>query len=181
MKVLSLAVMFLVVTLNVSAQRAIDWAKADSEIVRLVPSTFSELPQDLVKDLEKRGCTIPQSYAVNEPHNAVGGEFRRKGQQDWAILCSINQSSSILVYWNSSPKDISRIANIEDSSYLQDVGFSRLIEAADAEYILSHYKAYGGTKPPKLTHQGINDIYAEKASGVHYLHRGKWLRLQGAD
>ena len=56
-----------------------------------------------------------------------------------------------------------------------------MIDIADAKYIFSHYKSYGGNKPPRITHHGINDIYAEKASTVRYFHRRKWLELAGAD
>lgn len=140
----------------------------------------------IIDDLERRGCTIPQAYGLGEEHNVVQGELKKKGQKDWAVLCSVKRSSAILIYWNASPKDVSRVANGRDADFLQEVepgriGFSRLIDIADANYLFGRYKAYGGPKPPHIKHQGINDIWVEKASEVHYLHRGKWLKLQGAD
>jgi hypothetical protein len=140
-----------------------------------------------VRYLQGRGCTVPQTYLSREPHNVISGEFARKGQTDWAVLCSRGGKSSILVFWRGSTRSVSEVAKAPDRGFLQTtgegggVGFSRLIEAVGRDYILSHYKAYGGRRPPRVTHQGINDIYVEKASVVRYYHRGKWLELQGAD
>jgi hypothetical protein len=49
------------------------------------------------------------------------------------------------------------------------------------EYILKHYRAYGGPEPAAIDHQGINDSFVGKASVVRYFHAGKWLELTGAD
>ena len=48
-------------------------------------------------------------------------------------------------------------------------------------YILSHNRDYGGPEPPPIDHDGVNDVFAEKASVVHYFYRGRWLALTGAD
>lgn len=186
MKAFAVAILFLSSCLGGHAQEQNDWAKADLQTIRLAPREFSQLPRAIVTDLEKRGCTIPQSYMWTKPHNIAHGAFRQKGQKDWAVLCSVKRSSAILIYWNSTPKDVSKIARRKDSDYLRasdpgKIGYSRIIGVADAKFIIDHYKAYGGTEPPKLTHQGLEDGWAETASAVHYLHRGKWLKLQGAD
>jgi len=163
------------------------WAEADVATLRLPPATFSQLPKNIVLYLEGRGCTVPQTYLNREPHNVIRGEFARRGQTDWAVLCSRFGESSILIFWRGSTKSVSDIAKAADRNYLQTIseggraGFSRAIESVGRDYILSHYKAYGGRKPPRITHQGINDAYVEKASLVLYYHRGRWLELQGAD
>jgi len=46
---------------------------------------------------------------------------------------------------------------------------------------MRHYRAYGGPEPPPIEHQGIDDAFLGKASITWYFHKGKWLRLQGAD
>ncbi len=173
-----------VFSMNVIAQDK--WDRANKDVVRLKPSEFSQLPGKIITDLEKRGCTIPQTYFEREKQNVIQGEFKKKGQNDWAILCSNNNTSSILIYWNGSIKKISIIASAEDKSFLQsigggEIGFSRGIEPANAKYIYDHYYTYGGVKPPKIKYLGINDIFAEIASTVWYFHKGKWLELQGAD
>ncbi len=163
------------------------WAAADSATLRLPPAAFSQLPKNIVQYLQGRGCTIPQTYLSREPHNVISGEFARQGQTDWAVLCSRNGESSILVFWRGSTKPVSEIAKAPDRGFLQTVSeggkiaFSRAIEPVGRDYILGHYKEYGGRKPPPINHQGIDDAYVEKASVVRYYHRGKWLELKGAD
>ena len=163
------------------------WEVADASTVRLPPAAFSQLPENVVRYLQGRGCTIPQTYMSADPHNVISGEFARKGQTDWAVLCSRGRESSIMVFWRGSTKSAAEIARAPDSGYLQTIteggkiGFSRMIEPVGRDYIISHYKAYGGPKPPSVDHQGINDVFAEKASVVRYHHRGRWLELKGAD
>ena len=163
-----------------------EWTNADKQTIRLAPNRFSLLPKSIVNDLERRRCTVPQSYIEPDRHNVVRGEFKRKGQQDWAVLCSRNRRSSILLYWNGSTNGVSKIESIQDKDFLQGIGagkigYSRVIGIANARYINDHYKSYGGPKPPRISHHGINDAFAEKGSQVLYFHRGKWTKLQGAD
>ena len=186
MDLVKIILITLLVIFSVEAKMLDRWEIADRQTIRLAPSEFSQLPKEVIKDLEKRKCTIPQSFGISEIHNVIQGEFKRKGQKDWAILCSQKRISSILIYWDGSIKNISKIAAADDKGFLQTIGkekigFSRIIDAVDERYIYEHYKAYGGPKPPKITHDGINDAFAEKASMLLYLHRGKWLELRGAD
>jgi hypothetical protein len=46
---------------------------------------------------------------------------------------------------------------------------------------IRHYDAYGGTKPPPIDHQGIDDAFLEEASVTWYFYGGRWLKLSGAD
>lgn len=181
---LTLLVLALMFAAEIKAQD--EWATADSQTLRLAPNRFSQLPKTIISDLENRRCTVPQSYIQDAKHNVIKGEFKRKGQKDWAVLCSHKKTSAILIYWNGSIKGVSRIASADDKDFLQGIGgekigFSRVIGVADAKYIRDHYESYGGPRPPKITHNGIDDAFAGKASEILYLHRGKWLRLQGAD
>jgi hypothetical protein len=163
------------------------WAAADSATLRLPPAAFPRLPKSIVQYLHGRGCTIPQTYLSSEPHNVISGEFARRGQTDWAVLCSRSGESSILVFWRGSTKSVAELAKAPDRGFLQTtteggkIGFSRMIEAVGKDYIVSHSEAYGRSKPPPVAHQGIDDAYVEKASVVRYYYRGKWLKLKGAD
>ena len=163
------------------------WQLAEASIVRLSPAAFSHLPPHIIRHLRARGCAIPQSFGRSEPHNVISGEFASRGQMDWAVLCSRNGASSILVFWGGSTRRVAEIAASPDSAFLQtidengNIGYSRAISAVGRDYIRAHYREYGGRRPPRLEHQGINDAFVEKASVVHYYHRGRWLELQGAD
>jgi hypothetical protein len=161
-------------------------SEADFQVTRLAPSAFPELPANIRRELERRGCTIPQERADEKPQNAIKGEFTRKGQTDWAVLCSVNQISTILVFRNASERNPSELARETDISKLQAAGggaiaYSRAISSVGREYILRHYHSYGGPKPPTIDHQGINDAFVGKASVVHYFHAGRWVKLARAD
>jgi hypothetical protein len=156
-------------------------------VTRLHPAEFPNLPRNLAIDLQRRGCTIPQVPMVDGgPHNIIKGEFAKSGQTDWAVLCSVNGASSILVFWNGSAADPAQLEARKDDDALQgwsngQIVYSRKIEPVGKAYIMDHYQAYGGEKPPPIDHQGINDIFVGKASVVLYFHQGKWLHLTGAD
>ncbi len=120
------------------------------------------------------------------PGNVIKGEFAKPGQMDWAVLCSVKGVSTILVFWNGSGKNPAAIAPREDSNYIQflgrgQFGYSRRIGAVGKDFIMRHYDAYGGTKPPPIDHQGVEDVFIEKASVVWYFYQGQWLQLTGTD
>lgn len=159
---------------------------AERRIVRLPPTAFPELPDNVIRELQRRGCTIPQTPYTKKPHNVVKGEFAKPGQTDWAVLCSVKSISTILVFWKGSETNPAAIAPMADRNYLQtintaDPGYSRGINAVGKAFIMRHYDAYGDVKPPPIAHQGIDDAFIEKASGVWYFYGGKWLKLTGAD
>lgn len=187
MKLLALIFTTFVLTFSPPANAQDKWQIADEATVRLKPTAFSQLPENIVSDLQVRGCTIPQIFGKSKPHNVIRGQFAKANQFDWAVLCSRNRVSSILVFWNGSTKFVAEIARFDDKDFLQGIdgagkiGFSRAIEVVGKNYILEHYQAYGGRKPPPIKHQGINDAFVEKASSVHYFYRKRWLELQGAD
>ncbi len=156
-------------------------------IRRLPPKNFRQLPTAIVEGLEARKCLIPQIWHNKTPHNVIRGSFTGAKRDEWAVLCSRRGTSSILVFRADSAKLVAEIAAAKDEAFQQDVdgrgtlAFSRAISAVGKDYILEHYKSYGGPKPPPISHQGINDAFVEKASVVRYFYRGKWLELQGAD
>ena len=162
------------------------WVRADVATVRLDPSTFTNVPAPVTAELQRRGCTVPQVFGGQQPHNVVRGSFRTPDRVDWAVLCSRQRRSSILIFWNGNPKLVSELATRSDADFLQvispgEIGFSRGIAVASPDYIRRQAQRYGRPTPPRLTHDGIDDAFVEKASIVWYLDGGKWLQLQGAD
>jgi hypothetical protein len=185
-KVCAVAVVGFVLASLLLAAQQFDWNRAEREIRRLPPSSFKELPAKVVKELKVRGCTIPQTYTSRKPHNVIQGEFARKGQKDWAVLCSKESKLAILVFWAKRTKCPAEMPWFEDKHGLQgiggeEIGYLIAIAPVDADYILEHYERYGGPKPPPLDHQGIERVFGEKGSSVLYCHEGEWLRLTGAD
>ena len=126
------------------------------------------------------------SLGETKPGNVIKGSFVRPGEVDWAVLCSVDRVSSIVIFRNSSPHEIIELARAADIESLQvvgdnQIGYSCLISPVGREFILRHYQAYGGVKPPPIDHQGIDIAFVGKASVVLYCYRSKWLRLTGAD
>jgi hypothetical protein len=163
-----------------------DFEKADRDTVRLSPDAFSDLPSSIRADLKRRGCTIPQEWFSPTQNNVVKGHFSSSAQIDIAVLCSVSRISSILVFRNSSASDVAELASARDANYLQTVlpgkiGYSRGLGVVGAEGIQKYFEKFGGPTPPPIDHEGINDMFIEKASVVRYWHEGKWLELTGAD
>lgn len=164
----------------------LNFQAAARRIVRLPPAAFPMLPPAVVRELEHRACTIPQEEFSKTPNNVVSGQFAKRGQTDWAVLCSTNGASSILVFWNGSVQNPAELARSEDEVYLQGmggekIGFSRGVAPVGRDFIMERYRAYGGPKPPAMDHQGVNDAFLGKASVVWYFADGKWLQLSGSD
>jgi hypothetical protein len=150
---------------------------------------FPALPNAIREVLRNRGCLIPQQTISGDGghvHNVVQGEFFETGKASWAVLCSVNESSSILVFRDAADRDPEVLAKSEDKGQLQGAGneriaYSRQIQPADRKFMMEHYRAYGGTKPPPIDHQGIDDAFVGKASVTYYWYRGEWLKLSGSD
>ncbi len=162
------------------------WQEAERNITRLAPSAFPSLPPAIRSALERRNCTIPQTVEIGGPHNVIAGHFRRPGQLDWAVLCSRGGISRVLVFWAGRATTIDSLAPSPDLDYLQSlgpqgIGFSRAISVASRAYILDHAKEYRGPRPPEPIHDGIDDAFVGKASGIHYFTGKRWIGLAGAD
>lgn len=166
--------------------RADMWSAADSMIVRLPPSAFPSLPAPIQREIEKRGCRIPQPFGTPTA-NVIHGQFARRGQTDWAVLCSRDGVSTILVFWNGSAARVDSLATAPDRDYLQaigagQIGYSRKISAIGPKDIRYLYRACTDAQPPfPLEHDGIDDYFLEKASEIHFKRRGEWVRLPGMD
>jgi hypothetical protein len=161
-----------------------DWAAAERKIVRLTPSRFS-LPNHIRAYLEQRRCTIPQTYATKTPHNVIRGRFTSATSTDVAVLCSRNGVSRILVFRSGEIADVATLAEAPDRGYLQtidgngSIGYSRVISTANSRSIRSH-SAPEEALPP-LTHDGIEDVFAEKGSSILFWTGRRWARLRGSD
>lgn len=155
-------------------------------IVRLSPTAIRGLPANLARELQRRGCTVPQETHAKRANNVVKGEFAKPGQTDWAVLCSVAGVSKILVFWNGSEKNPAALAPSEDRIYIQafrkdQFWYSRGIGAVGRNFITLHHEAYGGPKLPPINHEGIDDGFMGKSSVVWYFYQGQWLKLIGAD
>lgn len=167
-----------------------EWAssfdRAAGEIQRLPISAFPSLPPAIAGALTTRKCRIPQPADVATPRNVIQGDFRSAGETGWAALCSVGSTTSLLVFRDDRDGKPETIDTCDERTFLQGlggdkIGYSREITAANRDFIMRHYQAYSGPRPPPIDHLGIDDAFVGKASVTRYFHQGKWLRLQGAD
>lgn len=180
---------FITVPLLLSAQdseQIIHGHKGDQTYAfrMLPPESFPALPASILNDLEKRHCMIPQTYEARTPENVVHGAFREKGSTDWAVLCSQDGTSTLLVYWNGSASKPAEIAVQPDTDTADPhdetsiLGYARGIDPASPNAINETLanQPYG-----PFDHDGIKDAHIEKSSIVHYFKNGTWMTLQGSE
>ena len=165
---------------SLSAQDATRWARADSSVVRLAPTSFPQLPADIQADLLARGCRIPQTYLSDRPHNVVVGRLTHLESRDWAVLCSVGGISRVLVYRAEAPTSPDSLAPEPDRKYLQGWGGDRVVYSR--EIALLHAddirQLYGDSLPMPAVRDGINDAFAGKTSKLHYWHDGAWRLIE---
>jgi len=157
---------------------------AAQQIVRLSPAAVPQLPEAVRAELERRGCLIPQSIRASGPENFTSGRFRDAGGTDWAVLCSVNGFTSILVFFQGSAGKVEEIGKRADADYLQaragggPSGFSRRITTASPDAI---HKRKQNRKVGPFDHDGIEDAFLGQGSLIHYFRNGQWVDLEGAD
>jgi hypothetical protein len=183
----ALALFWLHQPVALSAQTPEQWQAAARTIRRLPPDSFPHLPAAIRSALIADGCTVPQSFVEERPHNVISGHFAHARQRDWAVLCSRHDSSSVLIFWGRpQPGTPAELGWTSDATFLQGIGagrigYSHVIMVAGPARIREYSAAFGGPQPKRLDHDGLEDGFAEKSSTVFYLERGRWLSLAGAD
>lgn len=140
----------------------------NSEFTYIEPELIEGLSNRIVTELKDEVCLVPKWF--HEFGGVTEGQLSQSGQNDVAVLCKFDEDYAIRIFWGGPSKCSSKIGSL-----------GQFISTVDKKYILDHYGYYGGKKPPKITHHGINDHYLEKSSFVKYCHEGKWLELSGAD
>ena len=87
--------------LNVSGQVTVDGRPIPYLIRHLPVNAFPQLPAAVQDALTRRGCLIPQTYEAHQPENVVHASLERHGSSDWAVLCSVDGTVSLLVFFAS--------------------------------------------------------------------------------
>ena len=162
------------------------WTRAEAAIVRLPVASFPGLPAGVSADLDRRGCRVPQTYAARAPANVIRGEFTHAGQTDWAVLCSVDGQSAILVFHAGGATSVDELARQPDAGYLQLVapgviGYSRAITAMTLAELEGRRSRLGPLAPSTLEHGALDDAFIEKASVIRYWDGRRWLELLGSD
>jgi hypothetical protein len=83
--------------------------------------------------------------------NVVHGHFQRRGQTDWAVICSRNRVST-LVFWGGRANNVSELEQRPDTNFLQSwsvdtIVFSRSIAVAPEARIRDYFRRDEATPP----------------------------------
>ena len=61
---------------------------------------------------------VPQTYEARAPENVVHASLERKGSDDWAVLCSVNGSTTLYVFFQSQPSAPMALRHQRDTEWL---------------------------------------------------------------
>jgi hypothetical protein len=164
-------------------------------IHHLPVSSFPELPVDVAGLLNRRGCTIPQTYEAHRPENVIHASFERAGSSDWAVLCSVKGTVSLLVIFdggaressnhNSGPEDGQAVvlASMPEMQRLQVhdpsgvLGFNWGIDPASPTRI--HDAQIGLKRPPaRLDHDALADSTVDQRTVYRFYSSQAWSVLE---
>jgi len=160
-------------------------------LIRHLPvNSFPELPARIQDALNRRGCTIPQTYEAHGPENVVHGSLERAGSSDWAVLCSAQGTVSLLVFFDGGTglkkEQPVVLASAPESERLQShdpsgvLGFNWGIDPATPERV---HQAQSGLKrrPAQVDHDALADSTVERGTIYHFYAKSNWSVLETAD
>jgi hypothetical protein len=162
-----------------------------SLIHRLPVSSFPELPASIVDLLNRRGCLIPQTYEAHHPENVVHASLERAGSSDWAVLCSVKGTVSLLVFFDGTSAEFGAKAEQQpvvlvtapESERLQAhdpsgvLGFNWGIDPATPQQI---HEAQIGLehRPARVDHDALADSVVEHRTIYHFYTKTTWTLLE---
>jgi len=152
-------------------------------LIRHLPvSSFPELPAAVVDLLNRRGCLIPQTYQAHRPENVVHASFERPGSSDWAVLCSVQGTVSLLVFFSANPAQPEQLASMPETKRLQShpssdaLGFNWGIDPASPQNIRDAQIGLA-PRPAKLDHDALADSVIDHKTVYHFYAKTTWILL----
>jgi hypothetical protein len=153
--------------------------------IRLLPvSSFPDLPAAVAAELDRRGCTIPQSFEAKQPENVIRGAFRAAGSSDWAVLCSYQETSTLYVFFAGQAESPIALRSQADSAWLgAEPGGSVSGSAWGIAVRSATELRFTPAMRRGLTidHDAIDDARLERALTIHYFQDGRWVSLNRSD
>jgi hypothetical protein len=164
-------------------------------LIRHLPvSSFPELPLGIQDLLNRRGCTIPQTYEAHHPENVVHASLEHAGSSDWAVLCSVEGTVSLLVFFDGGTKEGTGqrggqpvvLATSPEIQRLQAhpgggvLGFNWGIDMASSERV---HEAQNGLehRPARLDHDALADSVVDHRTIYRFYAKSAWSVLDMPD
>jgi len=152
-------------------------------VIRHLPvSSFPGLPPAVRTDLESRGCLIPQTYEAHKPENVVQASLERAGSTDWAALCSVDGTATLIVFFGSNLSKPFVIGSGPETEHLQRntvtgiFGFNWAIDPATPQRV---HEAGAGrrSRPLIIDHDALADSLIDRRTVYHYFANNAWTLL----
>lgn len=168
--------------LNTSGQLDQNGSSVPYLIRRLPPSSFPDLPAAIARQLAERGCLIPQTYEAHRPENVIRASLEHPGSADWAVLCSVQGSVSLLVFLASAPEEPATLATFAETDRLQPhvgsrtLGFNWGIDPASPRRV--HDAQLGlSPRPRPIDHDALADSVIDYRTTYRYFTGSRWITL----
>jgi len=165
--------------------------RSTSYLIRHLPvSSFPELPAGVVDVLNRRRCTIPQTYQARRPENVVHASLEHAGSSDWAVLCSVDGTVSLLVFFDGGAEAGEQVAMVlvtaQEKERLQAhagsavLGFNWGIDPATPQQV---HDAQNGMekRPARVDHDALADSVVEQGTVYHFYAKSAWMLLEKAN
>jgi len=158
---------------------------------RFPPDSFPDLSKPVSDTLVGRGCLIPTpGYRAN----VITGAFTAKDIVQWAVVCSVNDTSQILVLDAKNGVVLDSLGRSPDVNWIQsNVNstwlFSRFISTVPMSRLNivpidttgEDVLYYGAVLPKPIDHDGIDEAFLDKASETYYFAQRKWFMVSSSD
>jgi len=172
--------------LNESGKIAFNGHPTPYLIHHLPVNAFPQLPPPVQEALSRHGCLIPQTYEAHQPENVIQASLERPGSSDWAVLCSVNGTVSLLVFFSSNYANPMTLASAPETERLQSrgssgvLGFNWGIDPASPEQV---HEAQIGLHPlpPRIGHDALADSVIDQRTIYHFYSGNAWTLLDTAD
>jgi hypothetical protein len=171
---------------STSGQVTVNGQARPYRVEHLPPSSFPALPTAVVAELNRRGCVIPQTYEAHGPENVIHGSFHGAGTTDWAVLCSVHGTVSLLAFFDGAAESPEVLATAAETSRLElNNGSGKLefdwgIDVATPELV---HEAQTGMRrrPAKLTHDAVADSVIDGPTVYHFYSGNTWTTVETSD
>jgi len=147
------------------------------------------LPAAVAAELNRRGCLIPQTYEAHGPENVIHGSFKRAGEKDWAALCSVHGTVSLLVFFDgteASPEvllsaaETARLGPTPASGLLGMLAFDWGIDVATPETV-HEAQSQMRRRPARLDHDAIADANVDGPTIYRFYTGNAWKMIETSD
>jgi hypothetical protein len=142
--------------------------------IRLLPlSSFPALPSAVSAALQQKGCMVPQTYEARAPENVIHGAFERKGSDDWAVLCSVDGSTTLYVFFQSEFATPIALRHQRDTEWLG----AEIAGLYGSAWGIARRHPSQSNHHNNVDHDVIEDAFLEKSATLHSFQNGSWMVL----